>query len=143
MRLNYSKIEDALAKSMEKLALDRFIRETDEAAGIKQVTPEEQHSSRNFVKALAHDLNFLAKRDPKFYEKIGVKKDVLKKLLLRPSKIAAADWEKVLKVKQRVDAYKADQAKKSQINDEKILADQAKEAENLRFNVNKKWIPLD
>ena len=87
----------------------------------------------------------LQQQDAKVFDKIGMQKDDINKLIQRPasSMLTPEEWKQLKEIKQKVEECKRELLKKiPQLTDEQQVELERKEHINRRHNVRSKWLPL-
>lgn len=148
-KINFSKAEQAIADALQKRMVDQLLEIADQTSGnsfspdtLKDIELAKQTKERSLILyALYCDLRRLFRVDPEIYHKVGMKKKQLEKLMTDLVHITPQDWQRVIAVKEQVDIY-MNQLAASRTN-EQLLKEQQHKSVNQRFNVSKRWIPLE
>lgn len=145
-KTNFSKVEKALDEGMVKMKSQALLHEADALKGVQEIDsklpPKDECSA--VLNQLQRDLKKLKKEDAKIYKKLSFHKIDLKKLITNPSLLTPQDWKSVKDIKERLDQYKKELASRlPQVSDQDIVNNEREKHLNKRFNVSKKWIPLD
>lgn len=143
-KTNFSKVEESLKKGMDKLAIKKIVDSTD--SKINEINAEEEArlNKKKLAIYLIAELKRLRKSDEKLYSKLGTNLGNVKKMLEYPSKLSEEEWKAVLKLKDKVEAYKKAYAKviKETSVEEMVEKERGKQADR-RFNIQEKWLPVD
>lgn len=145
-KTNFSKVEKSLEEGMIRMKSQSLLKEADEAAGNKEneakVPPKEVCNA--VLTNLEKELKKLRKADEESYKKLELPKLDLKKLITTPSLLTPQDWKEVKEIKERLNLYKKELASRlPQESDQDLIDLERSRHVNKRFNVSKKWIPLD
>lgn len=146
-KTNYTKVEEALTEGYRKMEVNKLLVAADEnAAGKgKKKTDETKKIDPLLLRRLTkidQDLQFLEKNGKDPYGQLNIDKEEIQKFVKFPSTLIPQDWEKVKLIKEKIEEYKAALERKEAISDDELIKEQRKEQKTKRFNVNKKWIPL-
>lgn len=143
-KTNFTKVEDSLRQGIDKLAIKKIVDSTDKKQTEKKSAEELRLNKKKVCIYLIAELKRLSKTDKGIYTKLGITLQNAKKLLENPTKLSDEDWSLVLKLKDKVEAYK--RAFASTIKDESpeefVQKERDKQA-NTRFNIQKEWLPID
>ncbi len=84
------------------------------------------------------------KSDDRLFAKLGTNPPNTKKLLEHPLKLSEEEWKAVLKLRDKVEAYKRVYIKtiKEVSIEEAVESERDKQADR-RFNIQDKWLPVD
>jgi hypothetical protein len=145
-KTNFSKVEKSLEEGMIKIKSQNLLKEADAASGHKEneskIPPKEVCNA--VLNNLERELKKLKKEDEESYKKLALPKIDLKKLITNPSLLTPQDWKEVKNIKDRLNQYKKDLASQlPQETDQDLIDHERTKHVNKRFNVSKKWIPLD
>lgn len=145
-KTNFSKVEKSLEEGMIKMKSQYLLNEADAASGNKsnegKVPPKEVCNA--VLTTLERELKKLRKEDEGSYKKLDLPKLDLKKLITNPSLLTPQDWKEVKEIKERLMQYKKDLSSRlPQETDQDLIDHERSRHVNKRFNVSKKWIPLD
>lgn len=145
-KTNFSKVEKALEEGMIRMQSQSLLKEADAASGNQEKTgkvpPKEVCNA--VLTTLERELKKLKKEDEESYKKAAFPKINLKKLITNPSLLTPQDWKEVKDIKDRLNQYKKDLASRlPQETDQDLVDHERSKHINKRFNVSKKWIPLD
>lgn len=137
-KANFSKVEKALEEGMIKITSQNLLNQTP--GKHLELTPE---NAALILKKMDTDLLKLNKEDKAIYEKVGVKRSALKKLLSSTTTLTPADWNSIKEIQLKIAAYKKEILKKiPQMTDEDFVEKERIVQKNRRFNVRDKWLPL-
>lgn len=145
-KTNFSKVEKSLEEGMIKMKSQMLLKEADEASGRTEneakVPPKEVCNA--VLNNLEKELKKLKKEDEESYKKLALPKVDFKKLITNPSLLTPQDWKEVKDIKERLNQYKKELASRlPQETDQDLIDQERSKHVNKRFNVSKKWIPLD
>ena len=145
-KTNFSKVEKSLEEGMIRMKSQNLLKEADEASGNKanesKVPPKEVCNA--VLTNLEKELKKLRRSDEESYKKLALPKLDLKKLITTPSLLTPQDWKEVKEIKERLNLYKKELSLKlPQETDQDLIDLERNRHVNKRFNVSKKWIPLD
>ena len=143
-KTNFSKVEESLQQGMNKLAIKKIVDSTDSKVAEKQVAEESRLNKKKICIYLIGELKRLSKSDKSIYSKLGTNMANAKKLLENPKKLTDEEWKFVLKLKAKIEAYKvAFSANIKELSNEEFVEKEREEQANSRFNIQKKWLPID
>lgn len=144
-KTNYTKVEEALAEGMLKIEKGKLLNEADAAKGKKPVETKSAIDPillRRLTK-IDQELKLLQKNGSNPYTELKIDQEEIKKFLNDPASLTEQDWEKVKELKGKIADYKATlEDKESTNSDDDLIENQRKDQKTKRFNINKKWIPL-
>lgn len=151
-KINFTKAENALADVLHKRMVEQLLELADSfsenSASSRPVEKDEisiKAKERSIILyALYCDLGRLYRLDRDFYKSLSFKKEPLEELMKNLVGISDDEWQKVLETKTLVDIQlkKISDLQAAQ-SDEDIINAQQKRSINQRFNVSKRWIPLE
>lgn len=145
-KTNFSKVEKSLEEGIIKIKSQNLLKEADEASGhfeneSKMPQADVCHAILN---NLDRELKKLKKEDEESFKKLVLPKINLKKLITNPSALTPQDWNEVKNIRDRLNQYKKDLASRlPKVTDQDLVDQERTRHVNKRFNVSKKWIPLD
>jgi hypothetical protein len=151
-KINFTKAENALADAMHKRMVEQLLELADtfsensassNSAEDNEITKKAKERSA-ILYALYCDLGRLQRLDREAYRSLEFKKESLEVLMKNLAAITDEEWEKVLEAKALVETQlkKISDSQALQSNEDIINAQQ-KRSVNQRFNVSKRWIPLE
>lgn len=147
-KTNYTKVEEALTEGMRKIEVNKLLTEADENAAAKKNKPIEPKKPdalllRRLTK-IDEELQALQKQGNDPYLQLQIDKEEMKKFLNDPSLLTSDDWDKVKVIKEKIIEYKAalERTEPKGSEDDDLIDKQRKDQKTKRFNINKKWIPL-
>lgn len=143
-KTNFTKVEDSLRKGMENFAIKKIVDSTDSQLKEKKAAEEIRLSRKKIAIYLIGEIKRLKKGDDRLFSKLGLTLVSAKKMLEHPLKLTDDEWKSVLKLKDKVEAYKKAYAKslKTDTIEELVEKERDKQADR-RFNIQKKWLPID
>lgn len=137
-KTNFTKVEEALAEEMRKMAIQKIVGSSSKAP-----LEDEGNASQKIIKQLIRDINPLIKKDKQIFSKLGFQKEQIKSILEEdPLNIKAEDWKILMQFKEKLDSYKAEKKKKAEGIEETLVEDERRKHINKRFNINDEWLPL-
>lgn len=141
-KTNFTKAEEALADTLQKMTKESLLKQADAVKGktAEPVSAAELKARTQLVHALQRELKRLHKADADIYKKLGIKKRSLEKWAAHLSEIGPKEWEAIQQAKEKVDRHVKELAAGS--SDEQIVEQQRVKHINKRFNVSDKWLPL-
>lgn len=144
VKTNFTKVEESLRKGMDNLAIKKIVDSTDSKIIEKKAEAEKRLDRKKIAINMIAELKRLHKSDEKLYSKLGTNLPNAKKLLESPLKLSEDEWKKVLKLKDKIAAYKRAYAKtiKETSIEETVEKEREKQADR-RFNIQDKWLPID
>lgn len=143
-KTNFTKVEESLKKGMDNLAIKKIVDSTDSKSKEKKVEEEARLNRKKIAIYLIGELKRLHKGDEKLYVKLGTNLPNAKKLLEHPQKLSDTEWKTVLKLKDKLEAYKKAYAKAiKEFNIEEIVEKERDKQADRRFNIQDKWLPID
>ncbi|MBN9379022.1 MAG: hypothetical protein BGO14_02580 [Chlamydiales bacterium 38-26] len=143
-KTNYTKVEDSLKKGIDRLAIKKIVDSTDSKKSEKEKEEEFRLNRRKIAIYLISEIKRLHKGDERIYNKLGVNIANLKKLLEHPLKLSEEEWKSVLKLKDKIEAYKKAYAKTiKEISNEELIQKEREKQPNKRFNIQERWLPID
>lgn len=142
-KTNFTKVEEILDEGLRKITVEHLLDLTDKPDGARQKKFESSSSRINVVSMLLKDLKQLQKQGKEPYEKLGIKKNFLKKFIDHPEVITPEEWKTIQGIKTKLDVFKKELAEKHpQVSDDDVIAQQRRRHITKRFNINEKWVPL-
>lgn len=143
-KTNYKKVEESLQEGIDQLAIKKIVDSTDTKLHEKNAVSETRLNRKKITIYLITELKRLSKSDKSLYIKLGTNLANAKKLLENPLKLSEEDWAVVLKLKDKVEAYKKAFASViKEVSDDKLVEEEREKQSNSRFNIQKKWLPID
>lgn len=137
-KTNYTKMEEALNEGLLKMSVSRLLDLTNAALDLDQA-----HSIGQLLALLNHEMKILKNHGIDPYEKLGIDKKTLKKLIDNPNHLTAQDFEQIKKLKGKIEEFKKEiESKLPQVTDDELVSKERRKHINKRFNVNEKWLPL-
>ena len=106
-KTNYTKVEESFREGMNKIAIKKIVDSTDNKLTEKQAAEELRLNKKKTCIYLIGELKRLSKIDKGIYTKLGTNITNAKKLLENPQKLTDEEWAFVLKLKDKLEAYKA------------------------------------
>lgn len=140
-KTNFTKAEEALAESLQKIAKDQLLEQATAAKGGSSITSAEATERIHISNALKRTLKRLYRTDKEVYKKLGLKKKGLDKLMDAAIPISSDELSKLHGIKSKVDEYLKTLPATSTPDDKLIESERHKHI-NKRFNVSDKWLPL-
>lgn len=141
-KTNFTKVEKALDEGIVKMKSQHLLQEADALKGIEAMPPKETCAA--FLNQLQSDLQKVQSEDAASYEKLAFHQVDLAKLIANPSLLTPQDWKTVKEIKERLDQYKKELALRLPHESDQEIVDHEREKHlNKRFNVSKRWLPLD
>lgn len=144
-KINYTKVEIALAQSLDRMFLQNL---TELAAIATQANegsvPLSTEEVDIILKSFRVELKKLKINDTKLYEQLELTAEQEKRLL-KPSKdFTREDWLRLIELNDRMILINSQKAKSGEITEEDVdrVARERLEHKNKRFNVRKGWLPL-
>lgn len=144
-KTNYTKVEEALAEGMLKMEVNKLLNEADENAAKREKSLEAKNVDPIILRRLAKidkELQLLEKNGKNPYIKLQIDKEEIKRYLNEPSTLTPEDLEKIKQIKEKIADYKTALEYKEKTSEDEFIENQRKDQKTKRFNVNKKWIPL-
>lgn len=143
-KTNFTKVEESLKEGMDKLAIKKIVDSTDSRFEEKKAQQEQRLQRKKTAIYMIAEFKRLHKIDERLYSKLGTSIPTLKKLLEHPLKLSDEEWKTVLKLKDKLEAYKVAYAKmiKDVSNDEIVQKERDKHGDK-RFNIQERWLPVD
>ena len=155
-KTNFTKVEVVLEQGLRKMNIDQIFEMADVSANIG--SPKEKPSDPNDKKEASHldkaqrkllevlerELRYLdVKQHKALYNQLGLKKQEIRELILKPSELKPEDWEKIKQIKEGIDKYRHEVlAQLPSSTNDKLVEEERRKHINKRFNVNDKWLPL-
>lgn len=143
-KTNFTKVEESLRKGMDKLSINKIVDSTDSKFNEKKAEEEIRLAKKKIAIYLIGELKRLRKSDEKLYSKLGMTLANAKKLLEQPLKLSEEEWKVVMKLKDKLEAYKKayDKEARNSNLEESVKKERARQHDK-RFNVQDKWLPVD
>lgn len=143
-KINFSKVEESLGKGIDKLVIKKIVDSTDSKIQEKKLAEASRLERKKIAIYLIAEFKRLHKNDERLYSKLGTTLANLKKMLESPLKLSDDEWKAVLKLKDKLEAYKKAYAKviKQENIEETVQSERDKQADR-RFNIQEKWLPVD
>lgn len=147
-KTNYTKVEEALTEGLRKIEVDKLLEIADQNAGKPQAhplrtKPKVNPIHRKRLMLINQELLSLEKigKDP--YRRLNIDQQEIKKFLADPASLNLENWARVKKIKEQIAIYKLELEKKDgDSSNETLVNEQRKSHITKRFNINKKWLPL-
>ncbi len=148
-KVNFSKVEDAFDKGVQKLFIDNLA----ELAAIANLTqdPKSSLSSEEIEEIIVRfrkELEKLKKQNVQLYELLNLTKAEEERFSLASNEFMQQDWLRLKDLKLRIDELKRELHGKESMTPENVEANESivtKERQrhiNKRFNVRDDWLPL-
>ena len=148
-KTNYTKVEEALTEGMRKIEVDRLLNAADENAAANQENSGKESSikidpdNQKLLITIHHELKSLDKQGKDPYKHLTIDKAEIKKFINNSAQLTPEDWGKLKSIKEKINAYKLEIDKNTyKSSDEDLIKSEIKIHSTKRFNINKKWIPL-
>jgi hypothetical protein len=140
-KTNFTKAEESISETLQKLNREKLLEMADEASG-QQPQPASVEGKRILlISQLDRDLKRIYITDKDIYKQLGLKKKMVAGWIKDFAKFSEEEWAKVIKAKASLDEYIKNNPTKVP-TDEQIVESQRSKHINKRFNVNDKWLPL-
>lgn len=140
-KTNFTKVEEALVAGLHQITVTQLIEMADAVS--EQEAPVAKNTlatlQKTLLTTLHQNIKRLHKKDPEIYQKLGLSRSYLKKLLETPTSLSSEEWERLKQLKTKLDPYLEELPT---ITDEQIVKQERIRHINKRFNVNEKWLPL-
>lgn len=137
-KTNFTKVEGSLSEGLRKIDVSKLLDITEGAA-----TAEQLHARGQLLAVLQYELKVLFRQGANPYQELKIDKKELKKFTENVAGLTQQDVDKLKKMKEQVDAFKVDFAKKNpQASDEDVVTKERRKHVNKRFNINDNWLPL-
>ena len=144
-KVNFTKVEDAFDKALQKLFIDHL----SELAAIANVIQDPQSSLssktiEDIISRFQKELKKLKKKDPKLYERLELSADVEKRFALPSNEFLQEDWLRLKALKMRIDELKHELYGQESLDEEfeKQVSKERRRHVNKRFNIRDGWLPL-
>lgn len=144
-KVNFTKVEHAFDKALQKLVIDHL----SELAAIANVIqdPQANLSSKTIEEIIARfqkELKKLKKQDPKLYERLNLSSEAEKRFALSAHEYTQEDWLRLKALKLRIDELKHELYGQESLDAEyeKQVTEQRRKHINKRFNIRDGWLPL-
>lgn len=145
-KTNYTKVEKALEEGLVKIKSQQLLEEADALKTLEKKDPKipTKDVCNAVLTYLDRELKKLRKEDGTLYKELIFQKIDIKKLITNPSLLTPQDWKTVKEIKERIDQHKKElSARLPAESDQDIIDHERDRHQNKRFNVSKRWIPLD
>jgi hypothetical protein len=144
-KINYSQVEGAFDRSLQKLAIDNLSELASIASAIQN--PDAQISGKaveEIISRFQKELKRLKKGDPKLYEKLSLSPEDEEKLGQKASQFVHQDWLRIKELKLAIDELKKELYGEEALSaeDEAQVKKERKRHLNKRFNIRDGWLPL-
>lgn len=138
-KTNFTKVEEALVKGLDRQAVEQLLRATGKAG--KDSVPSEL---RLLLRHLQHDLRWLLKQDKEIATKLeATQGEILRFIQANPPELTPNDWKRVHALQEHCTIQKAEVEKaQATATDESLVRKERRKHINKRFNINDKWLPL-
>lgn len=144
-KTNYTKAEEALRKSLEKINRDQLLDLADQATGKATAQGKDMElTPKQMMTVVEQELKWMHKQEKDIYKKLSLKKDEIKKLIEKTKEhkdLTAEEIERIKGLKKQVREYK-DSQYPSKLEDSQV-GDERQKHIYKRHNVREKWLPLD
>lgn len=148
-KIDFNKVEQVLEEGLRQFGVKQLLYLADLAATFgmettgKESAFDDQETKSLTLHTLFRNLQILRKKDKDLYKKLGINTKKMKNLVDNPAQLTSEEWEKIKKIRQRLDEYRRELRRKlEQISDQDIIKSERKKHINKRFNINEKWLPL-
>jgi len=145
VKINYSKVEMALIKSLNNMFFENLENLASIAIEIQSRNNHLNMKEMDFIlKEFRADLKKLKNIDSQLYTQLNLTLDQETRLLSPIKDFKKADWLRIIELRDRMVEIKAEKTKKPDTapEDEVQIAQERQEHKNKRFNVRKGWLPL-
>ena len=143
-KTNFTKVEESLKSGIEQLKIKEIVDATDSKRQEKTAEKNLRIERKKIVIRLISDIKNLYKKDDNIYKKLGTTIEKAKILLENPSKLTEEQWQEVLKLQTKVESYKKIFGlKETEVLDDSFIEKEREKQSNARFNIQKKWLPVD
>lgn len=144
-KVNFSKVENAFDRALQKLFIDNL----SDLAAIANVIqdPAANLTSKSIEDIIARfqkELKKLKKQDPKLFQKLNLSQEEEARLALPSKDFLQADWQLLRGLKVRIDELKKELYGEESLNaeyDQQVAKERRKHV-NKRFNIRDGWLPL-
>lgn len=144
-KINFTKVESAFDKALQKLFIDNL----SELAAIANVIqdPQANISSKTIAEIIARfqkELKKLKKKDPKLYERLNLSPEDEQRFALPAKEFLQEDWLRLKALKLRIDELKRDLYGQESMDAqyEIQVSKERRRHINKRFNIRDGWLPL-
>jgi hypothetical protein len=143
-KTNFTKVEEALAEGMRKIEVNKLLKAADdnsEKPAVSETKKIDPILLRRLTK-IDQELQLLQKEGKNPYAQLQIDQEEIKRFLKDPTLLTDQDWEKIKELKQKIANFKAAWEGKEDNSEDDFIEQQRKDQKSKRFNINKKWIPL-
>jgi hypothetical protein len=144
-KVNFTKVENAFDKALQKLLIDHL----SELAAIANVIqdPQTNLSSKtieDIIIRFQKELKKLKKKDPKLYERLNLSPEDELRFALPFNEFMQEDWFRLKNLKVRIDELKHELYGQESLDAEyeKQVSKERRRHINKRFNIRDGWLPL-
>lgn len=142
-KTNYTKVEGALDEGLRKITVNKLLDIADEVEGTKDKEAEAKTTlEMQLLTALHQELKHLHKQGKDPYKKLGINKKEIKNFIEKAETLTTEDWAKIKELKGKIDEFRKELDKLSQVSDADLVDQERRKHINKRFNTNEKWLPL-
>lgn len=145
-KVNYTKVEEAMANAILKRMIDHLgelaaIAILSEGNASKKI-PESKASE--ILKNFQNELKNLKEKDVKLYGRLELTPEEEARISLSVAELTPDDWKKLLSLRERIVDLKKELLGQPVENpeDEVHIEQQRTKHINKRYNVNDEWLPL-
>lgn len=137
-KTNYSKVEELLAQSQERLKIQGWLDMTKEES-----SPEELNPKAYLVASLRFGLDLLPAGDKAFYSDLGLRRAEILKLIRKPESLEEKDWGLVKEIQEKLRLYLEGIAEQlPQLSNEELIESERVKHITRRFDTRDRWLPL-
>lgn len=144
-KVNFTKVENAFDRALQKLFIDNL----SDLAAIANVIqdPKANLSSKaieDIITRFQKELKKLKKQDPKLFQRLNLSPQEEERLSLPSKDFLQGDWLRLKELKLRIDELKKELYGEEAINveNDKQVAKERRKHVNKRFNIRDGWLPL-
>jgi hypothetical protein len=144
-KVNFSKVENAFDKALQKLLINHI----SELAAIANVIQDPQanlasKTIEDIISRFQKELKKLKKQDSKLYERLNLSTEVEERFALPSKEFLQDDWLRLKELKLRIDELKHELygQESLDVEYENQVSKERRRHINKRFNIRDGWLPL-
>jgi hypothetical protein len=153
-KTNFSKVEDLLDSSLQKMKIDQWGKLAEIAQNVERPEMRKLVEQATLAasqaeldrKALLHALSKALKdfQHSEFYAEIEISRDELAQLIQNPKTLKAEQWVHLQKVRAKIAEYRRREMElhSNESGDRALVAKERHKHINKRFKVKDSWLPL-
>lgn len=144
-KTNFTKVEEALAEGMRQMTMQNLHKLADSIQAVESADTKESmaEAKKKLITILKFEFNWMEKQDNTLYQKLGITRDEIKKILSQKENLTDEEFNHVKTIHEKLTELKKELEKVSPTkSDDELIEKERVKHINKRFNVKDDWLPL-